>query len=142
MYTAPYLLGKPKRVASIFNTNCAPTPVDDNAVSVVEFENNAIAVLETSFISPYQSDDFELLGTEGAIIQMDGKVRVRSNKIKDGWFIPDRLPEQMPMAMRLWFDGIEKGAEIPFDLDRALALTEMLENAYISDREQKIKAVI
>lgn len=141
MYTAAFLLGKPKRIASVFNNSYARQGVDDNAVSVIEFADKAIAVLETSFISPYQAECFELLGTEGAVIQVGNKIKVRSNKIKDGWFIPDQLPSPLPVSIRLWLDGIEKGAPIPFDLEKGIALTELLENAYISDREQRIVTV-
>ncbi|MDR0313881.1 MAG: Gfo/Idh/MocA family oxidoreductase [Treponema sp.] len=142
MYIASYLLGKPKRIVSMFNTNCAPAQVpDDNAVSVVEFENKAIAVLETSFISPYQANCFELLGTEGAVVQVGNEIKVRSNKFKDGWYIPEKLPSPLPLPIRLWLDGIEKAMPIPFDLDRGIALTELLENAYISHNEQRIVAI-
>ena len=139
MYTAAYLLGKPRRIASIFNTNYTPPNVDDNSVSVVEFENKAIAVLETSFVSPYQAGCFELLGTEGAIVQVGDEIKVRSNRLfADGWFIPDKLPKQQPIAIRQWLDGIIGGAPIVFDVDMGIALTELLENAYISDAGQKI----
>jgi predicted dehydrogenase len=138
MYTAAYLLGKPKRIASIFNTSYAPPNVDDNSVCVVEFENKAIAVLETSFVSPYQANCFELLGTEGAIVQADGKIKIRSNKFADGWYEPDKLPAQQPVAIRQWLDGIIDGAPILFDVDMGTALTELLENAYISDGEGRI----
>ncbi len=138
MYMASYLLGKPARVASMFNNTCAPGGVDDNAVSVIEFENKAIAVLETSFIAPHQGESFELLGSLGAIVQVDGKIKMRTSQITGGWFSPDRLPEQQPSAIRQWLDGIENGAEIPFDLNKAIALTELLENAYLSDSQQKI----
>ncbi|MCL2478135.1 MAG: Gfo/Idh/MocA family oxidoreductase [Treponema sp.] len=141
MYTASYLLGKPRRIVSMFNNNYAPKNLDDNSVSVVEFENKAIAVLETSFISPYNANCFELLGTEGAIVQFNDEVRVRSKKTGDGWFIPAKLPDPTPAALRQWLDGIEKGSPIPFDTDRGIALTELLENAYISDREQRIVTV-
>jgi predicted dehydrogenase len=141
MYTAAYLLGKPKRIASIFNTTCCPPPADDNAVSVVEFENNAIAVLETGFVSPYSANCFELLGTEGAVVQVGDQIKVRSNRFKDGWFIPDTLPSPLPMAMRMWLDGIIDGKPIPFDTDRGIALTELLENAYISHKEQRIVTI-
>jgi predicted dehydrogenase len=142
MYIASYLLGKPKRIVSMFNTNYAPPEVpDDNAVSVVEFENKAIAVLETSFISPYQANCFELLGTEGAVVQVGNEIKVRSNKFKDGWYIPEKPPSPLPMPIRLWLDGIEKGKPIPFDLERAIALTELLENAYISHNEQRIVSI-
>jgi predicted dehydrogenase len=141
MYTASYLLGKPKRIASIFNNNYAPPSVDDNAVSVVEFEGNAIAVLETGFISAYSAGCFELLGTEGAVVQIDGKLKVRSNQFKDGWIIPDKLPDPRPPALRMWLDGIISGLAIPFDTERGIALTELLENAYVSHREQKIVCI-
>ena len=139
MYTAAYLLGRPARIASMFNSTCSPTPMDDNAVSVVEFENKAIAVLETSFVSPWSADCFELLGTEGAMVRVGGEVKVRSKKFGvDGWVILDRLPKGLPMAMTMWLDGIETGSPIPFDTERGEALAELLEQAYVSDREQKI----
>ena len=139
MYTAADLLGKPVRIASMFNTTCAPEPADDNAVSVVEFENQAIAVLETSFVSPWSADCFELLGTEGAIVAVGREVKIRSTKFGvDGWVVVDRLPDPKPMAMRMWMDGILTGAPIPFGTERGEALTELLENAYVSHREQRI----
>lgn len=141
MYTAAYLLGKPKRISSMFNNNYAPDNADDNCVSVVEFESKAIAVLETSFISPINGSGFELLGTEGAVIQSGREIRVKTNKIKDGWFIPEKLPNSLPVAMRQWLDGIIDGKPIPFDTECGTALTELLENAYISDREQRIVTI-
>jgi 1,5-anhydro-D-fructose reductase (1,5-anhydro-D-mannitol-forming) len=139
MYTAAYLLGKPQRIASMFNTNYCPAPADDNAVSVVEFENKAIAVLETSFTSPWSAECFELLGTEGALISVGKEVKIRSKKFDvEGWVIPDKLPDTKPMAMRMWFDGILNGTPIPFGTERGEALTELLENAYKSHKEQKI----
>ena len=141
MYVAAYLLGKPVRIASMFNNSFAPGNVDDNAVSVVEFENKAIAVLETSFISPLSPTSFELLGTTGAILWQDGKVRVRTAKDEDGWVILDKLPDALPTAMQMWLRGIEQGTPILFDVTRGIALTELLENAYRSDREQTIVAI-
>ena len=142
MYMAAYLLGKPRRIASVFNTTCCPPPADDNAVSVVEFANQAIAVLETSFVSPWSADCFELLGTEGALVSTGKEVRIRSRKFgTEGWVIPDKLPDPQPMAIRLWLDGILKGTPIPFGTVQGEALTELLENAYKSHREQRIVTV-
>jgi Predicted dehydrogenases and related proteins len=141
MYTAAYLLGKPKRIASMFNNNYAPKGVDDNCVSVVEFANKAIAVLETSFVSPFQGSGFELLGTEGAVVQAGRGVKVRVKGSED-WFTPEEMPSPLPVAMRQWLDGIIDGKPIPFDTDRGIALTELLENAYISDREQRIVEIV
>jgi predicted dehydrogenase len=137
MYIASYLLGLPKRIASIYNNNYAPNGVDDNCVSVAEFENNAVAVLETSFISPIGVDSFEVLGSEGAIYYIDDKIRLRT-KNSDGWTIIDRLPDTTPSALRQFIDSIEKGTDILFDLNKAIKLADLLEKAYISHKEQKI----
>ncbi|NLM78315.1 MAG: Gfo/Idh/MocA family oxidoreductase [Ruminococcaceae bacterium] len=139
MYTASYLLGKPQRIASVFNTSYAPPPNDDHSVSVVAFADQAIAVLETSFISPWSANCFELLGTEGALVSVDGQVKIRSKQYPvEGWVIPDKLPDPLPMALRQWLDGISKGTPIPFDTERGEALTELLENAYRSHEQQTI----
>jgi predicted dehydrogenase len=135
MYTASYLLGLPKRITSIYNNNYAPNGVDDNCVSVAEFENNAIAVLETSFVSPINAGSFEILGSEGAIYAVDDKIRLRTRG-SEGWTIIDRLPGAPPVALRQWIDGIEKGTDIDFDLDKGIRLSDLLEKAYISNREQ------
>ena len=139
MYTAAYLLGRPVRIASMFNTSCCPPPGDDNAVSVVEFENKALAVLETSFVSPWSADCFELLGTEGAMVRIGHEVKVRSKRFGiDGWVILDKLPNGLPSAMSMWLDGIENGSPITFDTECGEALSELLEKAYISHKEQRI----
>jgi len=96
--------------------------------------------METGFVSPYNGDFFELLGTGGAVVASAGQVKVRSTKFADGWYIPDKkqMPEPLPMAMRQWLDGILYGKPIPFDLAKGIALTELLENAYKSNETQAI----
>jgi predicted dehydrogenase len=142
LYIASYLLGKPKRIASMFNTTCCPPPADDHAVAVVEFTSQAIAVLETSFISPWSADCFELLGTEGALVGSGKEVKIRSNRYEiKGWVIPDKLPDPKPMALRMWLDGISSGSPIPYGTREGEALTELLENAYRSHDEQRIVTI-
>jgi predicted dehydrogenase len=70
-------------------------------------------------------------------VQTGGQIKVRSNKFKDGWFIPDQLPDPLPQPLRMWLDGIIDGKPIPFDTEKGIALTELLENAYISHKEQR-----
>lgn len=144
MYIASYLLGKPSRIASMFNNNLCPAPAEDNAISVVEFENKALAVLETSFISPYQAECFELLGTQGAITKVGDTIQIRSEHFdQKGWVTPDRdtMPKPLPIPMRQWLDGINHGSPIAFDLEKAIALTQLQENAYLSHHGQKIVSI-
>ena len=139
MYIASWLLGRPARIGSMFNTTYSPPPVEDNAVSVVEFDGGAIAVLETGFATPWSANCFELLGSEGAIVSIDKEIKIRSRKYDvEGWVIPDKLPDALPTAMLQWLTGIETGAPIPFDTERGEALTELLEKAYQSHNRQEI----
>ena len=48
MYLARWLLGKPVKITSTFN-KLTGREVEDNAISVIEFENKALAINETSF---------------------------------------------------------------------------------------------
>ena len=136
-YQASFLLGKPVRIASMFNTHCAPGGIEDNAVSVIEFENKAIAVVETGFVSPYSRSQTEIHGTEGTLLIQGSEVKLIN---AEGTLIPN-LPEGKPMALRQWIDAILYGKEIAFGLEGAIALTQLLENEYKADKEQRIIAL-
>ena len=138
-YQASYLLGKPKRVASMFNNLMSPGPSEDNAVSVIEFENKAIAVLETGFVTPHSQSAIEIMGTEGTIVIEGDKLRIDSKPSGvAGWLTLDELPKPRPVALRQFIDAILYDKEILFGIDGAIALTELLENEYVSDREGRI----
>ncbi len=63
MYLSRWLLGTPRRCTSIFNS-VTGRAVEDNAVSVIEFENNAVAINETSFVSWGGAYSVEIDGTQ------------------------------------------------------------------------------
>ena len=140
-YVAAYLLGKPKRVLSMFNRICAPAG-EDNAVAVVEFENKVIGVIETGFVTPFSSSPIEIQGTEGSLTIDGRKVYLRSKKLGvDGTVNVEKLPESRPAPLRQWIDVVEHGAENFLDMKKAIALTELLEAMYKSDKEGKTVVV-
>ena len=139
MYLSRWILGKPKYISSVFN-NFTNKAVEDNAVSVIEFENKAIAIAETGFVSTNSPYSLELYGTEGSLFVggPENKVMLNSTKInKDygGWVIPSKLPEKLPRAIDQWVDGILNNSQIYFGLEEGLQLTELMEAAYISHKE-------
>ena len=142
MYILAYLLGKPKRVSGIF-TSPFGTKVDENAVAVIEFENGAIGVAETGFISYASPQTFEIYGTEGTLIAHgDDDVRFRSKKFEcvlNDFFTPD-IPENSDAPIIQFVDACINGTGSPESLgiDDAIALTELLENSYISDKTNTI----
>ncbi len=139
MYLCRYLLGKPKRVVAVFNT-VTGRAVDDNAVAVMEFENGAIAVNETSFTSFGGCYSLELDGTEGGyrmLSPQDG-VEVRSKHFGEpGWRRPDSLPPAGPKPVDQWIAGCVAGAPIEFGLTEAAQLTELMAAAYRAERDGK-----
>ena len=139
MYLARWLLGRPKRIASVFNT-VTGRAVDDNTVSVIEFESGAIAVNETSFAGFGGTYSLEIDGTEGGLRMPSPSegVQVRSKRFGDaGWHKPEALPAAHAKPIDQWIAGCVAGASIEFGLEPAIELTELMEAAYIAHSEQR-----
>ncbi len=137
MYLSRWLLGPPKRIVSVFNT-VTGRAVDDNTVSVIEFDNGAIAVNETSFTGFGGSYSLEIDGTEGGyrMLSPGEGVQVRSKHLDgNGWQRPDRLPAALDKPIDQWIAGCVRGAPIEFGLVDAIQLTQLMEAAYAADAE-------
>ncbi|HZJ83136.1 MAG TPA: Gfo/Idh/MocA family oxidoreductase [Clostridia bacterium] len=142
MYLSRWLLGEPARITSIFN-NYIDKPVEDNAVSVMEFKNKAIAINETGFVTSDSPFSMELYGTNGSLFigGPEDKIRLISDKLDSkvaGWITPTQLPEALPSAIDQWVDGILNNGEIIFGLEDGIQLTQLMEGAYKSHRQNSI----
>ncbi len=143
-YQATYFLGKPKRVAAMFNDIVGNGDTEDNAVSVFEFENGALAILETGFVTPFSPWRLELMGTEGTLIIEEKKVKIKSRKLPvQGWVEVEEseMPSPLAIPMRQWIDGITKGTPIIFDIKEAIPLSRMMDFAYRSHKNQTIVTI-
>jgi predicted dehydrogenase len=141
MYLTRWILGKPVRITSMF-TDYTGRAVEDNAVSLIEYENKAIAVSETGFVSSHSPFFMELYGTKGSLLVggIDGGVKLISDNIKSevpGWIKPVQLPEPLLKPTEQWVKGILEGSKIHFGLEEAIQLTELMEAAYISYNERR-----
>jgi len=142
MYIASYLLGRPARIASMYNALTGHA-IEDNAINLIEFKNKAIAIVETSFVTPNSPWMFEVYGTEGTLFCTDNKVRLTSQdtrKYQNGYMDINVLPDSLPSPIKTWCDAIEGKAPVRFGIDDAVNLAELLEHAYVSHRENKIVA--
>jgi predicted dehydrogenase len=140
MYTASYLLGKPARISSIYNTLTGKS-VEDNAVNVIEFCNKAVAIVETSFVSFNTPGAFEIYGTDGTFIANGNEVKVackRLNDVCNGFVTANKLPPALPAPLTMFLDACTKGTPIHFGLEDGIALTELLENAYLAHRKNTV----
>ena len=135
MYLLPWYIGTPQKVSSVF-TKVTGRAVEDNAVSVIEFEDGAIGVSETSFVSFGNPLVLELSGTDGWLVAHDQDVRYRT-RTSGGWIIPNLLPrEKHPLDY--FIDHVVN--DLPDDkytIDEAVGLTYLMSAAY---RSQNSKA--
>ena len=141
MYLARWILGEPVRVSSTFS-HITGHAVEDNAVSLIEFENKAIGIIETSFVSAHCPQFLELYGTDGCLLVggPENQVRIISKKLEsslDGWISPAQLPSALPTPIKMWVSGIRDDTSIPFGLEEGTQLTQLMEAAYLSHREQR-----
>lgn len=137
MYQLAALCGKPKRISALFNSPLG-TKVDENAVSIIEFENGIIGISETGFDSYSSPHRVEVYGTEGTIIENDWKLSIRTKETAEfsEGFIEPKAEENDISPIVKFINACIEGTGTPdgLDLDAAIALTQLLENAYISDK--------
>ena len=139
MYMANWLLGEPVRIQSMFN-NYTDVPVEDNSVCTIEFANKAIAIAETSLVSPFTPVMLEVYGTKGVILCVNDDVKFQTAdtaKLVDGGWVKAKLPEALPHPIRQFIDGVCYGKEIIFGTKEARTLTDMMEKAYIAYKENR-----
>ncbi len=136
MYLCRWLLGQPRRVVSTF-ASVTGRAVEDNAVVLIEFENGAVAVNETAFVS-FGAFSLEVDGTEGGLRLLSPKDGVQVRSAKFGareWQRPEALPAARPKPVDQWIAGCVRGEHIDFGLVAAAGLTELMAAAYLAERE-------
>ena len=139
MYLSHWLLGNPVRIQSMFN-NFMPVPVDDNAISTIEFENKAVSIAETSLVSPMTPTRLEVYGTKGVVMYENDDVKFQNEftqKYVEGGWVKPKLPKALPHPIRQFIDGILYDKEILFGVSEARMLTNLMEKAYVADKEKR-----
>lgn len=137
MYLLAYLCGKPAKITGIANSVFG-TPVDENAISVIEFESGAIGVSETSFLAFSSPYTIEVHGTDGILLwQKGGELKYKTTetaKLNSGFITPDKLPDEDRTPIERFVDACIDGTGSPegLGMSDAIDLARLLENAYIS----------
>ncbi|MBQ3007297.1 MAG: Gfo/Idh/MocA family oxidoreductase [Clostridia bacterium] len=136
MYLLSHLLGKPKKITGIANSVLG-TPVDENAISVIEFENGAIGVSETSFLAFSSPFTIEIHGTDGILLWQNGEIKYKTTetaKLNKGFITPDNLPKENEKPIPRFIDACINGTGSPegLGMQDAIELAVLLENSYIS----------
>ena len=134
MYLTEWILGMPVKASSAFTVSCEiesvkeknSDRVEDNAVTVMSFENGAIAVNETGFVSNYSPVTLEVFGEDG-YVRMVGKRVVKCTKATDGVEVELAVEADRPSPLVQFLTGdILDGC----GMKEAKALTHMMTLAY------------
>lgn len=134
LYLLCYLLGCPTAVTSVF-TKVTGHEVEDNAVSILEF-NNVIGSAETGFVSSNDPLTLQVSGTKGTLYWGGPDTNVLMNT-GDGFKTIEEPGEPLKRPTDQWVDGILNGGDIAFDIDDAVLLTKVMEKVYESYQSGK-----
>ena len=133
MYLCLYLLGEPKKVSSDF-TEMTGKGADDNCITVLEYENGAIATSETAFVSKRCPFSLEVNGTGGCIFLSDlfGNDVFLNTDTGLRRISEEEIGASLPQPVPLFAECLHDGKEMPFTVEDAVALSRLMEAAYKS----------
>jgi len=127
MYLVRKFLGMPESVSATYGY-VTGKEVEDNAVSVLQYAEGAIGVVEAGFVNAHSPFSIELHGTEGTLLYgfPESVPTVRYNGGSGAW---DKLAldESLPTAFTQWVGHIENGTEATDNVALAIDLTKLME---------------
>lgn len=129
-----WLMGKPKSTISKINNFTGNYPIDDNSVSVVEFANKALGVIDVSWTHRSGPNMLELYGTKGSIVLDHGDMHFETHKLSDeakADYIANR-PTSPPSAMQQWVNAILRDEPMAVTIQDGRNLTELMQAFYMS----------
>ena len=138
-----WFMGEPLSLVSRVNNFAGAYDIDDNSVLLVEFKNRALGILDVSWVHRTGPNFFELHGTEGCLIRgLPGQdFMFTSRKLKpadvDAWIAPTSMPAAQPTPMQQWLNAVLRDEPMTITVDDGWNLTQLLEAAYVSARENK-----
>lgn len=137
IYLLNRLAGKAQAVYSLFKSN-GESEVDDNSVLLLDYDNNTIGIIETSFVSNGSPFQLELYGTEGSLLISDDEVLLNSTHVNAGepTVLGDRSLSY-PAPMVQWVSAIQTGVTPTISKEDIINLTIINQAAIMSHEEKR-----
>ena len=134
MDVIPWLMGTPTKVTAFINNFTGSFDIDDNSVTLIEFENNAVGVVDVSWVHRSGPNLLELYGTEGSLVLGAGEPRFETRRLDGGakQAFLENAPQALPSPMRQWVNAIQNGAPMTISIQDGRLLTEVMQAAYLS----------
>ena len=134
MYLINWLIGLPTEMASAF-THVTGKSVEDNAVSMMKYDNGLIAISETGFVTNASPFVLEIHGTAGSFVYNGTDVSLTSNTLSEksgysGTIKPQELPAAAQHPIDNFVATVLHEASTLYGIDDAVNLTKLMVAAY------------
>ena len=129
-----WLMGEPKSAIAKINNFTGNYQIDDNSVSVVEFANKALGVIDVAWTHRSGPNLLELYGTEGSLVAGHGEMHFETRKLSDeekAEYIAN-APAAPPEPMQQWINAILRDEPMTINIQDGRNLTELMQAFYLS----------
>lgn len=129
-----WLMGEPKSAIAKINNFTGNYQIDDNSVSVVEFANKALGVIDVAWTHRSGPNLLELYGTEGSFVAGHGEMHFETRKLSDeekAEYIAN-APAAPPEPMQQWINAILRDEPMTINIQDGRNLTELMQAFYLS----------
>ena len=129
-----WLMGEPKSAIAKINIFTGNYQIDDNSVSVVEFANKALGVIDVAWTHRSGPNLLELYGTEGSLVAGHGEMHFETRKLSDeekAEYIAN-APAAPPEPMQQWINAILRDEPMTINIQDGRNLTELMQAFYLS----------
>lgn len=138
-----WLLGEPSSVVTQMQNFSGAYDIDDNMVSVIKFRNNALGIIDVSWVHRHGPNPLEIYGTDG-YLGIDAapngpRIQLVSNRISmgdlQGYVIPAQLPPAQPHPLNQWVSAIKDDSPMHINIFDGWNLVQLMEGCYVAGRE-------
>ena len=145
IYLLNRLAGEAQAVYAKFHS-VTDLEVDDNSIVLVDYAENVVGIIETSFVSHGSLFQLELYGTEGTLLISDHEIRMNSIHVNNGesTVLEEELPG-LPMPMDQWISTIQTGSTPTITKEDVINLTlinEVAMKSYEEERRVEVKEIL
>jgi 1,5-anhydro-D-fructose reductase (1,5-anhydro-D-mannitol-forming) len=141
MYLTRLFLGLPKSVNTSFGF-ITDREVEDQAVSILQYANGAIGIVEAGFVNSHCPFSIEVHGTEGSLVYgcPEPILKLRTNLKDESYqkdWLPIHLPENKLPAFHQWVSHILNDTIADENISLAIDLTKLMEASNLSVKNQR-----
>lgn len=140
MYLTRLFMGIPETVSAHYGYVLGKE-VEDNAVTILNYKNGGVGMVEAGFVNAHSPFTIEIHGTEGSLLYgtPEEKLLIRSNKspaYANDWTEITELPPGPSTAFEQWVQHIQNDTTADENIRLAMDLTRLME---ASNRSNSLK---